>query len=83
MTGCPNGCARPAVAEVGIVGRTKSTYDVYVGGGPRGDRLATLYREKVPFDEIAVVLGPLFDRWESEGDEDESFGDFVTRVGVE
>ena len=83
MTGCPNGCARPAVAEVGIVGRTKSTYDVYVGGGPRGDRLATLYREKVPFDEIAVVLGPLFDRWESEGDDDESFGDFVTRVGLQ
>jgi sulfite reductase (ferredoxin) len=83
MTGCPNGCARPAVAEVGIVGRTKSTYDVYVGGGPRGDRLATLYREKVPFDEIAVVLGPLFDRWEAEGDEDESFGDFMTRVGVQ
>jgi sulfite reductase (ferredoxin) len=83
MTGCPNGCARPAVAEVGIVGRTKSTYDVFVGGGPRGDRLATLYREKVSFDEIAVVLGPLFDRWEAEGDEDESFGDFMTRVGVQ
>jgi sulfite reductase (ferredoxin) len=82
MTGCPNGCARPAVAEVGIVGRTKSTYDVYVGGGTRGDRLATLYREKVPFDEIAVVLGPLFDRWDVEGDDGESFGDFVTRVGV-
>ena len=83
MTGCPNGCARPAVAEVGIVGRTKSTYDVFVGGGTRGDRLATLYREKVPFDEIAVVLGPLFDRWKAEGDDEESFGDFVTRVGIE
>jgi sulfite reductase (ferredoxin) len=83
MTGCPNGCARPAVAEVGIVGRTKSTYDIFVGGGPRGDRLATLYREKVSFDEIAVVLGPLFDRWEAEGDEDESFGDFMARVGVQ
>jgi sulfite reductase (ferredoxin) len=83
MTGCPNGCARPAVAEVGIVGRTKSTYDIFVGGGPRGDRLATLYREKVSFDEIAVVLGPLFDRWEAEGDEEESFGDFMTRVGVQ
>jgi sulfite reductase (ferredoxin) len=83
MTGCPNGCARPAVAEVGIVGRTKSTYDIFVGGGPRGDRLATLYREKVSFDEIAVVLGPLFDRWEAEGDEDEPFGDFMARVGVE
>jgi len=82
MTGCPNGCARPAVAEVGIVGRTKSTYDVFVGGGVRGDRLATLYREKVPFNEIANVLGPLFDRWEGEGLADEAFGDFVARVGA-
>jgi sulfite reductase (ferredoxin) len=82
MTGCPNGCARPAVAEVGVVGRTKSTYDVYVGGGPRGDRLATLYREKVPFDQIGEVLGPLFDRWESEGGPDEPFGDFIARVGL-
>ena len=82
VTGCPNGCARPAVAEVGVVGRTKSTYDVYVGGGPRGDRLATLYREKVPFDAIAEVLGPLFDHWESDGLPDEAFGDFVTRVGL-
>ena len=82
MTGCPNGCARPAVAEVGVVGRTKSTYDIYVGGGPRGDRLATLYREKVPFTEISDVLGPLFDRWECEGFPDEAFGDFINRVGV-
>jgi sulfite reductase beta subunit-like hemoprotein len=82
MTGCPNGCTRPAVAEVGIVGRTKSTYDVYVGGGVRGDRLAALYREKVPYAEIADVLGPLFDRWESDGDGDESFGDFISRTGL-
>ena len=83
MTGCPNGCTRPAVAEVGVVGRTKSTYDVFVGGGVRGDRLATLYREKVPFDQISVVLGPLFDRWENESEPDEAFGDFMDRVGVE
>ena len=50
MTGCPNGCARPAVAEVGVVGRTKTTYDVFVGGGPRGDRLASSTREKVKFE---------------------------------
>ena len=83
MTGCPNGCTRPAVAEVGVVGRTKSTYDVFVGGGVRGDRLATLYREKVPFEQISVVLGPLFDRWENESEPDEAFGDFMDRVGVE
>jgi sulfite reductase (ferredoxin) len=80
MTGCPNGCARPAVAEVGVVGRTKNSYDIYLGGGPRGDRLATLYQEKVKPDEIAGVLRPLLDRWKSEGLEDESFGDFFTRV---
>jgi sulfite reductase (ferredoxin) len=82
MTGCPNGCARPAIAEVGVVGRTKSTYDLYLGGGTRGDRLATLYREKVSLEEIPDILGPLFDRWGAEADTDEAFGDFLTRVGV-
>ena len=82
MTGCPNGCARPAVAEIGVVGRTKSTYDVFVGGGPRGDRLAQLYREKVPFDDIADVLDPLVARWERDALDDEPFGDFIARTGV-
>src|ERR1700722_2573642 len=81
MTGCPNGCARPALAEVGIVGRTKSTYDVYVGGGPSGTRLASIYREKVKLEDIPEVLSPLLDRWASEGEPDEAFGDFVVRVG--
>ena len=82
MTGCPNGCARPAVAEVGVVGRTKSTYDVYVGGGVRGDRMAQLYKEKVPFDQIAEVLDPLLERWERDGLDGELFGDFIARTGV-
>jgi sulfite reductase beta subunit-like hemoprotein len=82
MTGCPNGCARPAVAEIGVVGRTKSTYDVYVGGGIRGDRLATLFREKVSLEDVPEVLGPLFDRWGDEAEPEESFGDFLERVGI-
>ena len=82
MTGCPNGCARPAVAEVGIVGRTKTGYDVYLGGGTRGDRLATIFKEKVKLEELPELLGPLFDRWGTEGEEDESFGDFVVRKGL-
>ncbi len=82
MTGCPNGCARPAIAEIGVVGRTKSTYDLYLGGGTRGDRLASLYREKVSLEEIPDILGPLFDRWGAEADSNESFGDFLARVGV-
>ena len=80
MTGCPNGCARPAVAEVGVVGRTKNSYDLYLGGGLRGDRLATLYQEKVKLDDIPEALRPLLDRWKNEGLVDESFGDFFVRV---
>jgi sulfite reductase (ferredoxin) len=82
VTGCPNGCARPALAEIGVVGRTKSTYDLFLGGGTRGNRLATIYREKVKLEDIPDILGPLFDRWASEADVEETFGDFVTRVGV-
>ncbi len=80
MTGCPNGCARPAVAEVGVVGRTKNSYDLYLGGGPRGDRLAALHGEKLKLDEIPAVLEPLLERWRDEGDTGESFGDFYHRV---
>jgi sulfite reductase (ferredoxin) len=82
MTGCPNGCARPALAEIGVVGRTKSTYDLFLGGGTRGNRLATIYREKVKLEDIPDILGPLFDRWAVEADAEETFGDFVTRVGA-
>ncbi len=82
MTGCPNGCARPAVAEVGIVGRTKSTYDLYLGGGLRGDRLATLFQEKLKLEQIPEVLRPLLERWRDEGLYGESFGDFFNRVAT-
>ena len=82
LTGCPNGCARPAVAEVGVVGRTKSTYDVYLGGGPRGDRLARVVAEKVKLDAVGEVLRPHLERWRDEGREGEAFGDFVDRVGT-
>jgi sulfite reductase beta subunit-like hemoprotein len=68
------------VAEVGIVGRTKSTYDLYLGGGLRGDRLATLYQEKLKLEDIPEVMRPLLERWKNEGIDDESFGDFFTRV---
>jgi sulfite reductase beta subunit-like hemoprotein len=64
------------------VGRTKSSYDLYLGGGLRGDRLATLYQEKLKLEEIPAVLRPLLDRWKIEGLPDESFGDFFNRVNV-
>ena len=82
MTGCPNGCARPAVAEIGLVGRTKTGYDLFLGGGLRGDRLATLVAEKVKLEEVDQHLSPLLERWKNEGDEGEAFGDFLHRAGL-
>ncbi len=83
VTGCPNGCARPYSAEVGIVGRTKTTYDLYVGGAVAGDRLAERVAKDVHLDDLPGALGPLFDAYKSDGAEGEAFGDFCARVGTE
>lgn len=82
MTGCPNGCARPYVAELGIVGRTKSAYDLFVGGDAAGTRLATLLVESVPFSKIGDVLAPLLDRFGGERRDGEGFGDWADRIGA-
>jgi sulfite reductase (ferredoxin) len=63
MTGCPNGCSRPYAAELGIVGRTKRNYDIYVGGSSAGDRLARLLRADVPLTDVTDLLRPLLDRF--------------------
>jgi sulfite reductase (ferredoxin) len=83
MTGCPNGCARPYVAELGIVGRTKTAYDIFVGGDPAGTRLATAVVESVPLQKLSDVLQPLLDRFRSERVDDEAFGQWANRVGVD
>ncbi len=82
MTGCPNGCARPYVAELGIVARTKTAYDVFVGGDPAGTRLATLLIESVPFTRIGDVLALLFDRFGRQRAAGEGFGDWAQRLGI-
>jgi sulfite reductase (ferredoxin) len=82
MTGCPNGCARPYTAEIGIVGRTKKTYDVYVGGAASGDRLGQRIRADVPFDQLAAVLTPVFERYAHSG-HGSSFGDWTATAGAE
>ena len=63
MTGCPNGCSRPYSAEIGIVGRTKKTYDLYLGGSAGGDRLAERVRADIPLDELTAHLRPLLERF--------------------
>ena len=80
MTGCPNGCARPYTAEIGIVGRTKTGYDIHLGGASGGDRLAPLFARGVKLAQLPAVLGPFLDRFSAERAEGESFGDFVHRV---
>lgn len=79
MTGCPNGCSRPYAAELGIVGRSKRGYDVFVGGSPAGDRLARRVRADVPLTDIPDLLHPLLDRFSRETDQTEavSFGDWA------
>ena len=83
MTGCPNGCSRPYAAEVGIVGRTKRNYDVFVGGSPGGDRLAQRLRADVPLSEIPDLLRPLLDAYVRETSRSTSFGDWAHGRGVD
>ncbi|KAI5923660.1 sulfite reductase [Camillea tinctor] len=82
MTGCPNGCARPWLAEVAFVGKAYGAYNMYLGGGYHGQRLNKLYRSSIKEDEILAIMKPLLKRWALEREEGEKFGDFCIRVGV-
>ncbi|KAH7926436.1 sulphite reductase hemo protein, beta subunit [Leucogyrophana mollusca] len=81
MTGCPNGCARPYVAEVAFVGKAPGSYAMLLGGGYYGQRLNKIYREAVSEPEILAILGPMIKRYALERLEGERFGDFVIRAG--
>ena len=82
MTGCPNGCARPYIAEIGFVGRGPDRYNVYLGGGHAGQRLSKLFKADVPSPEIKPLLAPIFSRYAKERESGEKFGDFVIRAGI-
>lgn len=77
MTGCPNGCARPYSAEIGIIGKAPGKYNVLLGGNRQGTRLARNWRESVPIDEIPAVLGELFQRYSHERVNGQGFGDWT------
>lgn len=83
MTGCPNGCARPYMAEIGIVGRSKDLYHVSLGGDIANTRLNTLYAEDVRADELLTTLTALLERWGAERLAGERFGDYCQRISVE
>jgi sulfite reductase (ferredoxin) len=82
MTGCPNGCARPFMGDLGFVGRSKNLYNVYIGGDQMNTRMNTLYAADVQFDDLAKTVQPLLHRWRDERLSGEAFGDFCHRVGV-
>ena len=81
MTGCPNGCARPALAEIAFIGKAPGKYNMYLGGGFSGNRLNKLYRENIGETEILKELQPILNRYAKEREEGEHFGDFVIRAG--
>ncbi|KAL2070549.1 hypothetical protein VTL71DRAFT_13575 [Oculimacula yallundae] len=82
MTGCPNGCARPWLAEVAFVGKAYGAYNMYLGGGYHGQRLNKLYRSSIKEEEILEIMKPLLKRYSLERKKGEHFGDFCIRIGM-
>ena len=81
MTGCPNGCARPYLGEIGFVGRAPGKYNIYLGAAFDGSRLNKLYKPSVPADQLVSELAPIIRRYAKERREGERFGDFTIRAG--
>ena len=82
-TGCPNGCARPYTAEIGIVGASVDMYTIYLGASPFGTRLGKVFAQNVKRHQVAEQLRPVIENYKETRQPNESFGDFCHRVGVE
>ncbi len=83
MTGCPNGCARPYMAELGFVGSAPDAYQIWLGGSPNQTRLAKTYVDKLHINNLEAELELIFIYFKQQRQPDESFGDFCNRVGIE
>ncbi|MFD2700635.1 assimilatory sulfite reductase (NADPH) hemoprotein subunit [Paenibacillus shunpengii] len=81
MTGCPNGCARPMLAELSFIGKAPGKYNMYLGGAFNGSRLNKLYKENIGEKEILESLDEIIARYAKEREDGEHFGDFVIRAG--
>ncbi|MDI1229709.1 MAG: assimilatory sulfite reductase (NADPH) hemoprotein subunit [Methylobacter sp.] len=81
MTGCPNGCARSSLAEIGFIGKAPGKYNLYLGAGFYGQRLNKLYRENINEEQIFAELSPIIQRYAQEREPGERFGDFVIKAG--
>ena len=82
VTGCPNGCGRAMLAEVGLVGKAPGRYNLHLGGNREGTRIPRMYKENITDRQIMSELDELIGRWSAERNAGEGFGDFVIRAGV-
>jgi sulfite reductase (NADPH) hemoprotein beta-component len=82
MTGCPNGCGRPYVAEIGFTGKAVGKYNLYLGAGFHGERLNKMYKENIGEDEIIETLEPMIHAYAKKRKKDERFGDFCVRTDI-
>jgi len=82
MTGCPNGCARSRLGEIGLIGRSVGKYNLYLGASHQGDRLNTLYKEMLSEPDILAELSDLLKRFADDRMSGEHFGDYVHRKGI-
>ncbi|MEH6531277.1 MAG: assimilatory sulfite reductase (NADPH) hemoprotein subunit [Photobacterium frigidiphilum] len=82
VTGCPNGCARAMLAEIGLVGKAPGRYNVHLGGNRNGTRVPKMYRENITVPQIMDEIDLLVGRWANEREDDEGFGDFTVRAGI-
>ncbi|MEX2604904.1 MAG: NADPH-dependent assimilatory sulfite reductase hemoprotein subunit [Gracilimonas sp.] len=83
MTGCPNGCSRPYVADIGFVGRSLDQYSIFIGGDASGTRLNKKYKDMVYRKDLVDEVRPLLEQYKHERSNGESFSDFWNRVGIE
>ncbi|WP_426785480.1 assimilatory sulfite reductase (NADPH) hemoprotein subunit [Rahnella variigena] len=82
VTGCPNGCGRALLAEIGLVGKAMNRYNLHLGGNRAGTRIPRMYRENISDAEILSIIDELVGRWSKERETGEGFGDFVIRAGI-
>lgn len=82
VTGCPNGCGRAMLAEIGLVGKAPGRYNLHLGGNRIGTRIPRMYKENITESDILASLDELVGRWAKEREAGEGFGDFTVRAGI-
>ncbi|QCI21142.1 assimilatory sulfite reductase (NADPH) hemoprotein subunit [Buchnera aphidicola (Hyperomyzus lactucae)] len=82
ISGCPNGCGRSLLAEIGLIGKSMGRYNLYIGGNRIGNRIPKIYKENITEKEILIHLENLIKIWSNKRKKQEDFGDFIIRKGI-